>query len=556
MNLRLHSLSLLSLGLALVGCDNTENPENVPLGHADAALLAQTNTERALLGVIDSAGHLTKSVTLARLLSTFAGSSTECVSSGITGGTTTTGTTGTVGAGGAPNGTDAGTGTGGTTTTVIDTTADEECTTTYGDVTVTDLAELRDDAKEATSELIAFMRDELLTEANLESDDGTTSVYALGPALFCSTSDDGIDVSPVSAGGATSAVTTSTVDYDPDCVADVAKLSPKLILTSPKAGDVDMKLTLTSESVSPATFRLYQNQIAVDIDLAAIQKASTASGLPMDGVAELTGKLSGSITANGTLDYTVELGVPETIGALLGDEPEQFSLKFGASAKAISVNFNGNDERTESTTQFGGFDFSAPLGLFFSDDEENYDDTGMLIAPKAYTGNITAALAGLTGHLVYDGTTDVFAYDNMGMGGKPFVIKHENATLLSADVNADAGRVYGFSIGAGTEAGPDVTFSSTVDMSLVLGFSALAAQVSDIEEFLLKDSLKLLISGDKPALRLEREQVRVMQGTVEIQSDTYGEYDVIAATGTCLYAAETEEPPSSLAGLFTSGTCQ
>lgn len=556
MSLRLHSLSLLSLGLVLFACDNTEEPNNVAVGHADAALLAQTNTERALRGLIDSANHLTNSVTLARLLSTLGATTTTCSTSGTTTEPgTTTGTGGTAGAGDATSTT--GTAGIGAAPSTEPTPIEPNCTTEYATVTVEDLGELRQEALEATTELIEYMRDTLLTEANLESDDGKISVYALGPEVFCDSSgSESVPTSPIGAGGATSIATTTAATYDADCVADLAKLSPKLVLSSPKAGDVDMKLTLTGQNLSPATFHMYSNQLGVDVDLGAIQQAANASGLTMDGVSNLTGKFTGAITANGTLDYSVELGITETIGAILGDDTAKFTVNFAASSKALFANFNGNSRRTEATSNLGRVDLLAPLGAFFSDDEENYDDSGNLVAPKSYAGNIAAALGGLTSHLVYDGATDVFAFDNVGLGGKPLVIKLDNATLMSADINASSDQTVDFSIGAGNESGPDVSFASGVDLDVVLAFSNLASQVTDLSEFLLNDKVKLLITGENSALRLEREQIRVVQGRVEVKSATYDTYDVIATTGMCLVAEEPDPAPKSLAGLFTAGTCQ
>jgi hypothetical protein len=239
---------------------------------------------------------------------------------------------------------------------------------------------------------------------------------------------------------------------------------------------------------------------------------------------------------------------------LFGDETPTINVKLAKSPKALSVHFNGNTRRTDGSVDLMAFELSGPMNSFY-DRPETYDANGNAIVATPYTGTISASLAGLQGELAYDSASDVFSFSDIGIGNAPFVMKHDNAVLLSVEANAAQNHTFDMSVEPGDASGPTVSFSSGLDLDVVLGFAAVADQLTDIESFLLNDAMKLTVTGNAAQLKLEDGQVRVLKGSVGLQSLTYGTYQTVAQTGMCLVNSDVEEAPS-FAAFFTANTCE
>ena len=80
MTLRISRSWVFLATAAAVGCSGEKDQQEtrLPIGHSQAALTAQQNTERALKGVVDAGGFIADSASVAQSLSTLAGSSESC----------------------------------------------------------------------------------------------------------------------------------------------------------------------------------------------------------------------------------------------------------------------------------------------------------------------------------------------------------------------------------------------------------------------------------------------------------------------------------------------
>lgn len=503
----------LLIASTLVACGE-DPPGTVPISHADAALTAQENTERALRALLDSGSFLADSAAIAGSLSSLSPSTESCSGSYVT----------PVCPADTPN---------------CDTTPvyQETCTTEPNDVTVDDLAQNRQDLYNALDELVQTLRDKVFTEENLESEDGTQVTYLLGSDVLCGDSTD------------------TTVDTT--CVEDAAKMQLRLRLTSPREGDVDVGILLSEQKRNPVTLELHQDRLGVVLDLGELKATLDAVEAPVEGLSQLDGKLSAELVKNADLDVSLRFNVLEQLTVVAGDAGEEVTVGLAPSSPTAELRLDGNARKVTGTYDFGAFNLTMPLGAFFSDDEENYDDLGNPIAPKTYTGLIKVLLGGLNGQLTLDGSSDVLGFTGLGLGDVSTTVHHDENLLFQLDINQDQGRRFDLQIQGNPDASPTLTFSPTLDVRLLLGFQHLVDQVPDIDALLLNDTLRFWFDGSDPSLQAGQGQVRVVSGTLHLDSQTAPQSSVSVPAGMCLLEApETTEAPASIPASFVSGACQ
>jgi hypothetical protein len=513
MTVRVSRSLLLTVPALLMACSGDKPPaSNVPISSSSAALTAQENTERALRGLVDSGGFLAESAALADSLSAMAGESTSCSGSYVT-----------------P------TCAADDNTCVATPVYQEECVTESNPVTVSDLAETRQELNNAINDLVQQLRDKVFTEANLESETETEVTYLLGADVFCEQ-----EAPPTASPGGTDPATVGPASaIDEECAAEVAKLQPRLRLKSPHEGDIDVEVLLSADRRNPITLQLYQSSLGVVFDLGEFNATINALEEPMDGISALDGVVSGEVARNGDRDFSLRFNVLEPVHIVAGDPGEEVTVNLAASSPAAELRFDGNARKITGTYDVGTLKVSAPLGAFFS--EEAYDDMGNPVEPKTYTGAVDILLGGLNGGLTFDGNTDILKFTGLGLGDTSTTVRHEDNLLLQLDVNPDQNRRFDLQVQSNGDLAPTLTFSPTLDVRLLLGFQHLLSQVPDMESFLLNDRLRLWFDGDDPSIQPEDNQVRVASGTLHISSETTPSASVDVEAGMCLVSNKVAE---------------
>jgi opacity protein-like surface antigen len=425
---------------------------------------------------------------------------------------------------------------------------DASCEETGG-VTKEDLAETHADAMEALDELMDTLKNEVFIEANLESDDGKVVIYKLPLSLVCGNdSQDDSDVAPVPEGAAP-----APEEQASECETDYDKLQPRLRLSSPKDGDIDVGILLTSEKRNPITLQLYSDRIGATIDLGETLAALTAAGEDTSGVQELDGKISVELIRNSAQDYSLRGNVLEDVHVVAGDPGEEVSIVLAASEPTTELRLDGEAHTITGTLNYGALNVIAPLAAFAN--EEPIDEAGNVV-PKTYTGSIDAVLGGLNGSLKFDGNEDALSFKGIGLGDVSTTVKFEGDTVMKLDVNPEDDRRFDLNVVAGAE-GEDatITFSPTLDLRVLLNFAKLANQLDDIQGWMLDDTLRLWFDGANPSIALG-DDFRVVSGTLHIDSSAHPESSLTAEAGVCLIASESEEEPTSLAAALTAGVCE
>lgn len=501
-------LGLTCLSLGVVACAGES--ELLEISSSQAALTATENSERALQGVIDAADFLAGSTSIAKTLNAFNAGSETCESAGVF----------------CPAGADC---------------PPPETVCTTDEVSAEELEEARQDIREGAADLVRELRERVLIEANLESSTSTSATYKIGADVLCSGSDE-----PDAAGS-------GEAELDEDCVDQVTRLEPRLVLTSPREGDIDVTLQLGADRHEPLALALYHDSLGVRLDLgealAVARELGEDEGL--ESIEALSGQLELRLVENAARDYSLEFNVLEKVEVVVDSDGESLSASLGASSPAWNVRVDGNSDTLSAGVDMAALRLVGPLRAFsdlFESDDETYpsagtSDIGLLPSPevpepRSYTGVIDLFLAGLTGNVSYSADSDVLAIDNVGFGDSTSTLKHEGNTLLALDLNPTSGRRVNLSVSA-SDADTTIRITPSFDLRLALGFQYVADQFDGLADYLLDDTLRVWFEGDAPELSVG-EALRVNAGTLHIESAASPEANVTVAAGMCLGGSEDE----------------
>lgn len=513
---------VLCAPVLVVACGS---PEREPISAQTLALTAETNVERALRGAHDAGSFIADSALLAKMLSSTSGSSCDAAP--------------------APPCPDGG---------VCPPPEDSTCET--DSVTVSDLQQSRADMSDSIDELLKSLREKVFTAENLESEDGSSAVYLLGPDFFCSADSSSGSAVPTP-GGATPTPEPEPV-LDSACVERAEELQPRLRLTSPSDGNVDVALLLTSKKTNPATLQLHSDSVGVVFDLGEFKASMDAIEQPLEGVSALSGQVQLELRKNAARDYSFRVNALSALAlSTLDDLDQRVSVSLGKSVPTFEIRLDGNARKLTGSYDLGALGVSGPLNAF-RDSLEDPAPTAVGEPPpqdKTYTGTIDALLAGLEASVVFDGNEDKLSFRGLGLGDQSSTLKFDGQTLAQLDLNPAAGRHFDVSLERDSDDRTTLTFTPTFDLTLLLDFAPLANQLSNIPAYLLSDTLRVWFDGTAPSVRGELDQLRVVSGTLNLSSASVPMAGVRVPAGSCLLESNADAPEHELLGQFAAGTC-
>ena len=503
-----------------VACSGGGSEEREPISASSLALTAQQNVENALRGVHAAGSFLADSATLAKMLSAGGQSCDSNVACAADG-----------------------------TCAPVETT----CTDS---VTQEDLAEARDDMNQDIDDLVKTLKEEVFVPANLESEDGKSAVYRLTPEFLCKSSGD--STSPAPAPGGTAQPTTN--ELDPECVQHATELQPRLRLTSPNDGDVDVAFLLTAERRNPATLELRHDGIGVQVDLAELKATLEAAHQDTGSLASMSGKLELELHRNANLDYSFRFNVLSSLSVnTIDDLMQQVAFTLAGNKPSFELRLDGNAHEVTGTYHFGAFGLKGPLNALYHSDSSSIisNDPNALPPPaKTYTGLIDLLVGGLDGSMKFDGKKDRVEIHALGLGDKSSTLKHDGNLLVQLDINPNDGRHFDLTVERNQDDQTTLTFSPTFDLNVRLNFASLKSQIDSIPDYALDDTLRLFFSGANPSVRGEKDQLRVLSGTLNVTSQQTPNANLSVPAGSCLYNSDAENPSHELLGGLASGTCK
>ena len=356
------------------------------------------DAELALQGVIDAGDFLASSTSIAKALNAFGGRGQTCESSVVL----------------CESGAQC---------------PEPETVCTPIEVTEEDLEEARQEIRESAANLVRQLRERILIEDNLESSTATSATYRLGADVLCDGDDDAV---PPAAPGADSSDAEGSfdvaVEVEDDCAEQVGRLQPRLVLTSPREGDIDVTLQLGAGRREPLALELYRESLGVRVDLNQGVALARDLGEDLDSLLELEGVLEWQLVRNAARDYSIEFNVLEALSAEIQADGDTLTTSLAASSPAWNVRINGNTSTLSAGLDMGALRVAGPLRLFaglFEDDEVSGELTGAAgdslgaaplppadpePEPREYTGVIDLLLAGLSGTVSYTADSDRLSF--------------------------------------------------------------------------------------------------------------------------------------------------
>jgi hypothetical protein len=520
-------LGLTCLSLGVFACKG--EPERLEISSTQAALTASQNAELALQGVIDAGEFLASSTSIAKALNALGGQGETCESSGTF----------------CPDGTDC---------------LPPETVCTSDEIRDEDLEEARQELRDGADRLVRELRERILVEANLEASTSTSATYRLGPDVLCS-GDTGDDA-PTGAG-----VPAQQADLDEDCVDQVTRLEPRLLLTSPRDGDIDVALLLGTDRHAPLSLELYHDSLGVRLDLDEAFAVATQLGEDLEGLRELSGLLELRLVKNADLDYSLELNVLEALSAVVDSDGETLTTSLGASSPAWNVRVDGRADTLSAGLDLATFRLMGPLRLFadlFESDDSAEGElppigeasfSAPLPEEPSYTGVVELLLSGLSGSVHYTADQDVLAFENVGFGDATSTLKHDGHVLFGLDLNAAAGRRVNLRVSP-TDEGAQISITPSFDLRVAVAFEYIADQFDGIADYLLHDAFHVWFEGESPAIEVGDEHFRVTSGTLHADSEAEPSANVSVSAGMCLVEAEAAVDASETSGAHPLASLQ
>jgi hypothetical protein len=507
-----HTLVAVAGLLSLVACSPASGSGD-RVATSDLAITAQENVERALRGTHRAGSFLAESASVAEMFDSMGGSGETCESPPCT----------------------------------VDGCPPVVCTS--DPVTVEDMQEQRTELDDGITELMETLRDEIFTAENLESEEASSVTYLLGPSTFC---EDTVADDPLAGAPAPAPM------LDPECVDQINRLQPRIRLSSPGEGNVDVQLLLTSEKRNPVTLELYQDHVGAIMDLGETKAALDAIGEDTENLVSMVGKYGFELRKNGELDFSLRSSVLEAVEIVTSNDlGEQIRIALGQSIPMFELRFDGNARQVTGSMDYGTFAVDGPLNAFrdtFADTE--YDPvTGEELPGQVYTGHTELFVAGLEGSITFDGTTDRLDVLGIGLGDTSSTLKHDGTVLAQVDLNAQAGRHFDLSVQKQPQGEPIVTFSPTFDVSVLLNFAPLANQISDISSSILNDTLRIWFDGQNPSVQGRADALGVVSGTLNMTSTSTPSANLSVPAGMCLVESDAEAPAHEFLGAFTVSSC-
>lgn len=413
------------------------------------------------------------------------------------------------------------------------------CETTTQEVTTADLEEGRQDMSEGIDDLLQWLRDDLFIPQNLESEDGQRAIYRVPASLLCKSEVSTLDMPPPRNG--IDPVIVTEPELVPECVEKVTKLTPRLSLTSPSDGAIDVAVLLTSGKRNPVTFKLRADNATVVFDLTEIKAAFDAVGEDTEEVAAMTGKVALEIQRHADLDYSLRLNVMTNFGlTIIDDLAEQISYQLGSTTPTFEVRLDGVGRRMIGTVHLGRFTVAGSLNAFREFfEEESAPEKPNPSPTKKYVGLINLLIGGLEGSVVLDGQSDRIEMKSLGLGDVSSTLQHDGNVIAKLDLNPQNGRHFDLNVERTADDRAKLTFLPALDLTFFANFATLQNQIADIPSVLLGDTLRLWLGGVNPSVVIESEHVRIQSGTCSLTSTRVPEASLQATAGMCLVESGT-----------------
>ena len=395
----------------------------------------------------------------------------------------------------------------------------------------------------------AWLDANVFSDDNIESTDGDTVVYLMKGAKLCPVAY--ACTMSCNAGGSCTESTCQDVQ-DQGCVAfvDLAQIRIKATLVGEDG--VDLELMFGSDRVSPITFELRSDEVATEVDLAAVKLAieslSRLAGEEIDGIPSvMNGVVRVSLVINGEQDVSIDGAILEAVHVV--QDGQNGPTTFDLADSTWSMRANGLLGQLTYSAAVSALDLVMPYA----------DVTGNATS----TGAMSFHLDGFSLDTILDTAVQALAINHIGLGAAPSFVKKDDITIFELNLNADAGRAFDLSVTPDESlASALFTFTPELDLQAMFNLAAIAADFPDIESYFLNETYRIHLfgAGSTSVLPLAGDAnwaggLKVTSGQLEISS-TAVSAPVVVPEGMCLTSvADVPADAHPILGSFAVVAC-
>jgi hypothetical protein len=455
--------------------------------------------------------------------------------------------------------------------------------------------------KDAADAIAEALTDYVFHDGQVETDDGKTIVYVLKGDIFCKIAEESegeeprkpmpAEPAPAREDGDTTGEDAEApadpmpmeeeeeVDGVQECADMLDKVSIRVKVESYTQGNLDVWVLFGADMVDPVHIQLYKDMLAFEIDLAktravvqmyidAFEEEGEDDLLPdvFEGVVRIElkkidvgrfqlkyavkEKLKVAVT-QGDDQFSVEVA-PGSVSAQADKVARTLSWDADVGAVTVKLPYQTWIDMTwgEDVPVEGDGDVPQVPEEPATPPARPADDIVEGEGPPQVAGDLTIFVAGLTGGLVLDSTTETITVTGLGLGNAASSIKLDSKTLFSLDLNKSNGRKLDLTFSLD---GNDVVLSTTplFDLVLTWGMKAVAAEFEDLPAFMLGETFTVLLdSASEPTIKMFGEDdngedpasfLQVVKGKLTLKSSAAADQTIVVEEGQCLAGAE--EPP-------------
>lgn len=350
-----------------------------------------------------------------------------------------------------------------------------------------------------TQQLVSFLNEHVFIDANIESQTQLEIIYLLRPEHVCQ----------------------GDPEDQAECTDTLTKVPVRVAVSSPRTGDVDLRLLIASGRHNVVNLSLYRDQLAAELDLGATRSAILAAtaALGQDAPelpATAQGRVRASVTRLGDAKFSSQLGIASAIrladnsyDVQLDAAPDGITMTADGVARAITYGLNWRAMRASAPVTFGG-------------DTIEWDDNGdeITVSRPTVTLRLGGAIAGITAQGTFTGD-DSFTLTDAGIGDGPATFSVDGQQVAALNLNADAGRKVDLKL-TSADQGPILEVSPQLDLALILSFANAmqAVETLNVPQWAMDEVLRLKIDGANPAKLKLGEQLKMLAGRMIISSQS------------------------------------
>jgi len=399
-------------------------------------------------------------------------------------------------------------------------------------------------------DVIEFLTDGVLVDAQLEAEEGTSVTYLMKPAYFCE----------MFAGEAEGGGELDMEDEgdDESCADFLAETPIRVRFQSTGEDMLNAEILFGEDKLHVLDIELNKGSVAVEVDLSELQAFVDTlddQGGSDFGSWSLSGRIRLELVREGPKVFTLAFLVLQAVSVDGSIDGDAWAMTLAPSEWTVTV--NGVTEEVALATTVGALDATIPyqavVDSFWDaeaemDGEEPQpaDDIIDWEAPTV-TGTAQVHLAGLTGASVFKADDEAVEVTGFGLGGGTSWVKVNGVTIFSVDFNPSAGRV--MDLVAGFLAGSEDMFLQTVpefDLSVQFKMVGLEDDFQDLPGFVSDETFQALLTGASvPELRIiegeEDGALKVEAGTLTLSSTAAPAETVTAEAGQCLFFTEPDD---------------